>query len=41
MKYLSQDKWIEISNLSSGQKDKLDKSGMLFPQPCQTEWQEE
>ena len=35
MNYLSQDKYIEISYLSSGKWDKLDKSGMIFPQLCQ------
>ena len=33
IKSLSQAK-IENSYLSSGKSDKLDKSGMLFPQPC-------
>ena len=33
MKSLSQDKLIEISYLSSGKWYKLDKSGMVFPQP--------
>ena len=32
MNYLAQDKKIEISYLSSGKWDKLDKSGMVFPQ---------
>ena len=34
MKFLSQDKLIEISYFSSGNWDKLDKSGMAFPEPC-------
>ena len=33
MKSLSQDMKIEIFYLSSGKWDKLDKSGMVFPQP--------
>ena len=34
MNYLSQDKKIEISYLSSRKWDKLDKAGMVFPQLC-------
>ena len=35
VKSLSQNEEIEISYLSSGKWDKLDKSGMVFPQPWQ------
>ena len=38
MKRLSQDKEIEISYLSSGKWDRLNKSGMVFPQPCTHVW---
>ena len=38
MKSLSQDKYIEISYLSSGKWDKLDKSGMVISQPCLIYW---
>ena len=38
MNYLSQDKYIEISYLSSGKWDKLDKSGMVFPQLWPKKW---
>ena len=34
MKSLSQDKYIEISYLSSEKWDEWDKSGMVIPQPC-------
>ena len=36
MNYFSEDKLIKISCLSSGKWDKLDKSGMVFPQLCIT-----